>query len=418
VNYQRALEGELERTLATLSEVEAVRVHLVMPQESLFTEQQHDAKAAVILKTRSGHLSEQAQLAIPQLVASAVDRLRPENVTVVDADSNTPLLHNREGPGGQAYGLDEELAKTLVHTLEPVVGPDHVRASVHVEYELGSSEDTQETYDPKTAATLTQEHSEESSTGAAPAGVPGTASNVPSGAPAAAPVPGAPAVAASTATAAAAEQSTSKSDATTFAVSKSLHHSIEPPGRVHRIAAAVLVDDAVETTEQAGKHSTTRRKRTPEEMKQIEQLAEAAIGINPQRGDVLAVENLSFQQAPIEALPPPPGKTEHWRHLIEPWAWALRYLGLAALFLVIYWLVLRPVKKQALAAFRELPGRVTGPSVAQAAGSGSLGSGEAAMEDGGKRASQLKRLLAEKVKAEPEAASRLVQNWVQQEEKQ
>jgi len=418
VNYQRALEGELERTLATLSEVEAVRVHLVMPQESLFTEQQHDAKAAVILKTRSGHLSEQAQLAIPQLVASAVDRLRPENVTVVDADSNTPLLHNREGPGGQAYGLDEELAKTLVHTLEPVVGPDHVRASVHVEYELGSSEDTQETYDPKTAATLTQEHSEESSTGAAPAGVPGTASNVPSGAPAAAPVPGAPAVAASTATAAAAEQSTSKSDATTFAVSKSLHHSIEPPGRVHRIAAAVLVDDAVETTEQAGKHSTIRRKRTPEEMKQIEQLAEAAIGINPQRGDVLAVENLSFQQAPIEALPPPPGKTEHWRHLIEPWAWALRYLGLAALFLVIYWLVLRPVKKQALAAFRELPGRVTGPSVAQAAGSGSLGSGEAAMEDGGKRASQLKRLLAEKVKAEPEAASRLVQNWVQQEEKQ
>jgi flagellar M-ring protein FliF len=418
VNYQRALEGELERTLATLSEVEAVRVHLVMPQESLFTEQQHDAKAAVILKTRSGHLSEQAQLAIPQLVASAVDRLRPENVTVVDADSNTPLLHNREGPGGQAYGLDEELAKTLVHTLEPVVGPDHVRASVHVEYELGSSEDTQETYDPKTAATLTQEHSEESSTGAAPAGVPGTASNVPSGAPAAAPVPGAPAVAASTATAAAAEQSTSKSDATTFAVSKSLHHSIEPPGRVHRIAAAVLVDDAVETTEQAGKHSTTRRKRTPEEMKQIEQLSEAAIGINPQRGDVLAVENLSFQQAPIEALPPPPGKTEHWRHLIEPWAWALRYLGLAALFLVIYWLVLRPVKKQALAAFRELPGRVTGPSVAQAAGSGSLGSGEAAMEDGGKRASQLKRLLAEKVKAEPEAASRLVQNWVQQEEKQ
>lgn len=160
VNYQRALEGELERTLATLSEVEAVRVHLVLPQESLFTEQQHDAKAAVILKTRSGHLSEQAEQAIPQLVASAVDRLRPENVTVVDADSNTPLLH-RDGPNGRAYGLDEELAKTLVQTLEPVVGADHVRASVHVEYDLGSSEDTQETYDPKTTATLTQEHSED-----------------------------------------------------------------------------------------------------------------------------------------------------------------------------------------------------------------------------------------------------------------
>ena len=93
VNYQRALEGELERTLATLSDVEGVRVHLVMPQESLFTEQEHEAKAAVIIQTRGGRLSEEAQLAIPQLVASAVEGLRPENVTVVDADSNTPLLH-------------------------------------------------------------------------------------------------------------------------------------------------------------------------------------------------------------------------------------------------------------------------------------------------------------------------------------
>jgi len=406
VNYQRALEGELERTLATLSEVEAVRVHLVMPQESLFTEQQHDAKAAVILKTRGGHLSEQAQQAIPQLVASAVDRLRPENVTVVDADSNTPLLHNREGAGGGVYGLDEELAKTLVHTLEPVVGADHVRASVHVEYELGTSEDTQETYDPKTTATLTQEHSEESSTGAAPAGVPGTASNVPSGSPPPASAQGA-------------EQSTSRSDATTYAVSKSLHHNVEPPGRVHRIAAAVLVDDAIEITEQAGKRTTTRRKRTADEMKQIEELAQAAIGVNPQRGDVLAVENLSFQQSPVESLPSTPTRTEHWRRLVEPWAWALRYVGLAALFLVTYWLVLRPVKKQALAAFRELPGRVTGliPQAAGASAGAVPGSGEGILEEGGKRASQLKRLLTEKVKAEPEAASRLVQSWVQQEER-
>ena len=405
VNYQRALEGELERTLATLSEVEAVRVHLVMPQESLFTEQQHDAKAAVILKTRSGHLSEQAQQAIPQLVASAVDRLRPENVTVVDADSNTPLLHNRDSAGGGAYGLDEELAKTLVHTLEPVVGADHVRASVHVEYELGTSEDTQETYDPKTTATLTQEHSEESSTGAAPAGVPGTASNVPS-------------ATSPSASAQGAEQSTSRSDATTYAISKSLHHNVEPPGRVHRIAAAVLVDDAVEITEQAGKRTTTRRKRTADELKQIEELAQAAIGVNLQRGDVLAVENLSFQQSPVESLPSTPTRTEHWRHLVEPWTWALRYAGLAALFLVTYWLVLRPVKKQAIAAFRELPGRVKGlvPQSVAVSGGAVPGSGEGILEEGGKRASQLKRLLTEKVKAEPEAASRLVQSWVQQEE--
>jgi flagellar M-ring protein FliF len=288
-----------------------------------------------------------------------------------------------------------------------VVGPDRVRASVHVEYELGTSEDTQETYDPKTTATLTQEHSEESSTGAAPVGVPGTASNVPSGTPA-------------PASTSAAEQSTSRSDATTYAVSKILHHSVEPAGRVRRIAAAVVVDDVVETTEQAGKRTMTRRKRTADEMKELEQLARAAIGVDTQRGDVLAVENLSFQETPAEVTPAPPTRIEQWSRLIAPWKWALRYLGLAALFLVIYWLVLRPVKKQALAAFRELPGRVStklAPQPLAAAESGTLTAADgSSIEEGGKRANQLKRLLTEKVKAEPETASRLVQSWVQQDE--
>jgi flagellar M-ring protein FliF len=416
VNYQRALEGELERTLATLSEVEAVRVHLVLPQESLFTEQEHAAKAAVILKTRSGRLSEQAQLAIPQLVASAVDRLRPENVTVVDADSNMPLVHGRSGAGGAAFAPDEELAKTLVHTLEPVVGADHVRASVHVEYDIGTSEDTQEIYDPKTPTALTQEHSEESSVGEAPAGVPGTASNVPAPT---APVPGATTAPAGTAAAAAAsaEHSSSKSDSTTYAISKSLHRSVEPAGRVRRIAAAVLVDDAVEVTEQAGKRVSTRRKRTADEMKEIEQLARAAIGVDAQRGDVLAVENLSFQELPLE-VPAPPTKSEHWRKLIEPWLWILRYVALAALFAVVYWLILRPVKKQALAAFRELPAKAAQQSLAPGGavinGSGAVGAESAAGTTDSQRTAQLKKMLTEKVKAEPAAASRLVESWVRE----
>jgi flagellar M-ring protein FliF len=407
VNYQRALEGELERTLSTLSEVEGVRVHLVLPQESLFTEQEHEAKAAVILKTRSGRLSEQAQRAIPQLVASAVDRLRPENVTVVDADSNTPLLHGQEG--GRTYAPDEELAKTLVHTLEPVVGADHVRASVHVEYDLGTSEETQETYDPKTPTALTQEHSEETSVGEAPAGVPGTTSNVPAGTPA-------PVAAAN------AEHSASKSDSTTYAISKNIHRSVEPAGRVRRIAAAVLVDDAVEWTEQAGKRTSTRRKRTADEMKEIEQLARAAIGVDAQRGDVLAVENLSFQESPPETVVPP-SKTEHWRLLLEPWLWMLRYLGLAALFVVVYFLILRPIKKQAVAAFKELPKKVAqrnGNAGQPLAGGGAETMMEGGLPQGqgqgeGQRANQLKRMLTDKVKAEPAAASRLVESWVRED---
>ena len=179
VNYQRALEGELERTLQTLSEVEAVRVHLVLPRESLFTEQEHVSKAAVIVKTRGGTLSREAQQAIPQLVASAVDGLRPENVTVVDAETAMSFLARR-GPSGRAsFDSDEELAAAAVHAIEPVVGAEHVRASVHVDYDLSSSEDTSEIYDPKAAATIAQQHSEELAGGANPAGVPGVTSNVP-----------------------------------------------------------------------------------------------------------------------------------------------------------------------------------------------------------------------------------------------
>jgi flagellar M-ring protein FliF len=408
VNYQRALEGELERTLQTLNDVEAVRVHLVLPHDSLFRDAEQEAKAAVILKTRGGRLSEEAQAAIPQLVASAVDRLRPEKVTVVDADSNTPLLHSR-GPGaaGGAYGPDEELAKTLVRTLEPVVGADHVRASVHLEYDLSTSENTDEVYDPKAAATLSQQKSEENAGGGGPAGVPGTASNLPGNN--------------TTVVAANSDSQSSRSESATFAVSRSVRHVTQPPGRVKRIAAAVLVDDAVEMVEKDGKKVEQRRKRTAEEMKEIEQLAGAAIGLDTQRGDLLAIENLSFQQAPAE-VPLSPGKLEKTRNLVMQWSGMLRYLGVFALFAIVYFLMLRPVKKQLVASFRELPKAIAAKALTPAAAGAVAGAGPAEIElpvgtDGARRAVALKKQLADKVKSEPAAASRLVQSWIREDNK-
>ena len=341
VNYQRALEGELERTLQTLSEVEAVRVHLVLPRESLFSEQERDSKAAVIVKTRGGTLSREAQQAIPQLVASAVDGLRPENVTVVDADTATSFLARRGPTGRASFDSDEELAAAAVHAIEPVVGAEHVRASVHVDYDLSSSEESSEIYDPKATAPLAQQHSEELAGGGNPAGVPGVASNVPGSTAALVPrlwrrscrrsysplvppiVPGAAsAIPASSVPASSVAASTtvipsmlssidsqsSKSDSSTFAVSKNTRHVLNPAGRVRRITASVLVDDAVDTKQENGKPSSVRRKRTPEEMTAIEKLARAAIGVDDQRGDLLAVENLSFQSAPVE----PPAAPAIW----------------------------------------------------------------------------------------------------------
>lgn len=412
VNYQRALEGELERTLQTLSEVEAVRVHLVLPRESLFSEQERLAKASVIVKTRGGTLSRDAQQAIPQLIASAVDGLRPENVTVVDAETATSFLSRRGPSGRMSFDSDEELAAAAVHALEPVVGAEHVRASVHVDYDLSSSEDTSETYDPKAVATLAQQHSEELAGGANPAGVPGVASNVPGSA--AATVPPAPPAGAANGTIvpsvlSALDNQSSKSDSSTFAVSKDTRHTLNPAGRVRRITASVLVDDATDTKQENGKTTSVRRKRTPEEMTAIEKLARAAIGVDDQRGDLLAVENLSFQSAPVE-MPVAPGKFERYRLLVLPWVGVLRYVGITLLFLFVYAMVLSPVKKQVIAALKQIPSR---PAKAIAAETeedldleGGTVSGQA------KQTALLKKNLREKIKSEPAAAGRLVQSWI------
>jgi flagellar M-ring protein FliF len=411
VNYQRALEGELERTLQTLGEVEAVRVHLVLPRDSLFTEQERESKAAVIVKMKGGTLSREAQQAIPQLVASAVDGLRPENVTVVDADTATSFLARR-GPSGRAsFDSDEELAAAAVHAIEPVVGAEHVRASVHVDYDLSSSEDTSEIYDPKATAPLAQQHSEELAGGANPAGVPGVASNVPgSSAVPASNVPATTAVGPSVFSAI--DNQSSKSDSSTFAVSKNTRHVLNPAGRVRRITASVLVDDAADTKQENGKSTSVRRKRTPEEMQAIEKLARAAIGVDDQRGDLLAVENLSFQTSPVET-PTAPSNLNKWRVLIQTWMGALRYVGITLLFLLVYAMVLRPVKKQAMAAFKQIPARLAQPLAAKAAAAQAFAGAELPQgSEEAKRAGALKKEIGEKIKAEPAAASRLVQTWI------
>jgi len=293
-----------------------------------------------------------------------------------------------------------------------VVGAEHVRANVHVDYDLSTSEDTQETYDPKATAALTLQRSEELMGGTAPAGVPGTASNVPGASGGTAGV-----------VASEQERQSSHSESSTYAVSRNVRRVVQPAGRVQRITAAVLVDDVMESSEQDDKKSTNRRKRTAEEMKEIEQLARAAIGVDAQRGDLLTVENLSFQEFPREKLETP-NALERWPRLLQQWSGALRYLGIAALFLIMYFLMLRPIKKQALAAFRQLPGRLARPLKEGAAGNlrAEVPAGAAPPEvpdlpqgtEVAKRAALLKRQLTDKVKTEPAVAGRLVQTWIRE----
>jgi flagellar M-ring protein FliF len=408
VNYQRALEAELERTVASMTEVEAVRVHLVMPAESLFTERQHVAKASVMVKLRSAQLPDRSEAAIRQLVAGAVDRLTPENVVVIDADTHLPV----GGPGGPSEAedqtLDQELAKRVVATLEPVVGTEGVRASVHVERDPTSGDETQETYDPNSSVAISMTRSEERMGGDLPGGVPGTSSNLPNAK--------APAASKSDA-----DSHSTKSEAGTGAVNKTVRHLIQPAGRIKRIAAALLVDDAMDTEIRNNQRIVTRRKRTPEEMKQIEGLARAALGLDSTRGDLLAVENLSFQTLQTEA-PAPPSRAEKIQRVLRNFTWLFRYGALACLFASVYVLLLRPLKKQLLATFRDLPKRL-------AAGPATRGIESAAVPDAAelesilgkpveegdaafKKISVLKKHLVEKVHSEPAGATRLIQNWL------
>jgi len=427
VNYQRALEGELERTIQTLGEIEAARVHLVLSQESLFTEQAREAKASVVIRLRGGRLGDEAQEAITHLVASAVENLRPENVTLINADGGMPILARSGSSASRPRYWGEyetALAQKVVATLEPVVGPGRARANVTVEYDLATSDSTQETYDPNGAVVLTSQISEERVSESDAQGPPGTPSNVPGKQPTPAPKPPTPADS---------ESQGLHTESKTFAVSKTVRHSVQPPGTLKRIAAAVLVDDATESKEENGQRVETRRKRTPDEMKQIEALVATALGADATRGDRVAVENLSFQTLPFEN-PAVPTLTERIAPIVDRWISIIRYGALVLLFLLIYLLVLRPIKRQIVTAFQELPkqlGMAKGqrealpksPSGTFAVTGDDTAAVEASIQQLGdsptetKQAVILKKNLLDKVKKEPATASRLIQNWMRQEGK-
>jgi flagellar M-ring protein FliF len=428
VNYQRALEGELERTIRAMRQVQFARVHLVLPQGSLFSERERAAKGSVVVKLRGERVAESAIKSITYLVASAVDDLRPENVTVIDADGNVPLFSQRHQAGvghDEIEAMEHSLSEKLVSTLAPVVGREGLRANVTIEYDLASSDNTQESYDPNGSVVLTSQVSDEHGVDTEAQGIPGTPSNVPGSS-------GQGAASASLGNTPG--QVGQRTEHKTYAVSRVVRHSVQPPGGIKRLAAAVLVDYAVETTSEEGRQVEVRRKRSAEEMKQIEELAKAAIGFDPGRGDRLSIENVSFAAVSLEV--PPPNLPERLAPLLEEWMGAIRYVGLAALLGLIYLLVLRPVKRQIMAAFAFGAGQIPGKAFPQ----GALGRAEAAAGElkgkGGegelveesvlgeltdinaevRRTLALKRQLIERIKRNPEVASRLIQNWVRQSE--
>ena len=404
VNYQRALEGELERTIGTLSNVKSARVHLVMARDSMFLDRSQPAKASVALRIKRGTLTQDQTGAIARLVSGAVENLAPADVSIIDADTNELL--NRHSATMEGRELESELSKRLEATLGPVVGEDNLRTSVNVEYDLTSSEENEDKYDPAVSAVLTTQKSMEHTTDATDGGVAGTASNLPL-------TPGKGTTQSQDANADSGSQ-TSSSENSTFGVNRLTKHTIAPAGRIRRITAAILVNDFSDKKMVDGKMVGSTYKRSPAQLKQLQDLAASVIGLDAQRGDVVTVENMTFANSGDEDVPPAFG--ERLQKTMTENASALRYAALLALFVLAWALVIRPVQKQVVGVVREL-----GAGTEQRVESLELATVPQLAADeldhlleADTNTVGLKRRLTEMVQAEPATMTRTLQTWLRE----
>jgi flagellar M-ring protein FliF len=406
VNYQRALEGELERTIGTLSNVKSARVHLVMPRDSVFLDRSQPAKASVALRLKRGGLSQDQTDAIARLVSGAVESLAPADVAIIDADTNELL--NRHSSTMEGRELEDEFSKRLMATLGPVVGVDNLRASVNVEYDLTSSEESEDKYDPNVSALLTTQKSMEQAGQAGDGGVAGTASNLPT-------TPGKGTTQSADANVDGTTQ-TSKSENSTFGVNRLSRHTVAPAGRIRRITAAILVNDFSDKKMVDDKMVGSTYKRSPAQMKQLQDLAAAVIGMDPQRGDLVTVENMTFSNTVDSDAAPTLG--ERMQKVLNDNVTTLKYASLLLLFVLAWALIFRPVQKQIVNVVHEL-GRGSQSSIAVA----ELAGGTELPEDDFDNLLEsdtntvgLKRRLTEMVQAEPATMTRTLQSWLQESE--
>jgi flagellar M-ring protein FliF len=394
VNYQRALEGELEHTIGTLASVQSARVHLVLPHDSLFTADQREAKASVVLRLRHRTLSDDEAEAIANLVASAVDDLRPEKVVLVDADGHGLL--GRRGGDADLAAREQQMAARLVDTLEPVAGVGNVRASVNVDYDSSSADEVDESYDPAQSATLSMQRNEQTSGQPAASGIPGTASNAPNVKPPLYP-------------AANEAQQNSKQESATYGVSKKTRHTLQAPGRVRRLTAAVVIN----YHRVAQGKQVSWQPRSAEDMKRLTDLAQSAVGFDATRGDQVTVEELPFEE---DAAAPAPALADRLLSTAAQAQGLLRYGTIVAALLAFFLFVARPALRfLASPPSVRLPSPPAAPHLPSAAPPRELSPEDRAADEQKVRAQNVFEQVSEHVKREPAQSTRLLESWIRSE---
>ena len=425
VKYRRALEGELERTIVSLAEISSARVHLVMERESLFVRDTQPAKASVAVRLDRGvKLGANRVTAISNLVAFAVEGLSPEQVTVVDVHGNLLSQPNRGDEVSDAdqlqhqRKLESDLEAKVISLLQPLVGRGGVRATAAVRLDLNEMEQTEEIYDPNGSVILSQTSTQEFAPQEVPkSGIPFKA-NLPPGEapPGTTPAPG---------TETQPPGRSRRSNIVNYKVSNTLRKLISPRGSIQQISMAVVVDDKMGEPTAEGQAAAAGEPRSPEEMERLASLVRATIGFNPERGDVVTVENVSFTG--LKVAVEPIGEEAWWEQyypLIRP---ASRYVAILVFFALFYFLIFRPVKKRVFSyvdlsepEFSQLAAASGNEGLARQL-QGQLGAAEAGSEGqaGGARdtpaavqAATTKTELLSMAKNNPDRVSNLVQSWL------
>ena len=305
INKLRALEGELSRTIRSLDRVEAARVHLVLPDRPLFSRDKIDASASIVLKVR-GELEQQQVRAIRHLVASAVNGLKPERISVVDETGR--LLADGAGSdnpfgGGSAderkLAYESRLRREVENIVNSVVGPGHSRVQITADFDLNRITQTSDKYDPDSRVVRSSQTREEQSGSSDSAGGPVSVGNN---------LPGAGGNGAGNGNdnnnAGKSDNSKKTEEIVNYEISRTTKTEVTEAGRINRISAAVLVDGLYTRND---KGEMVYAPRSKEEIDRIAALVRTAIGFDAKRGDQLEVVNLRFAEPTPQPISQPTG---------------------------------------------------------------------------------------------------------------
>jgi flagellar M-ring protein FliF len=396
LNYRRALAGELSRTIRALSEVDQCRVHLAVPEKTLFAQKEERPKASVLLKLRSGRRLTPPQVqGIVHLVASSVEGLDPRDVSVVNSTGEmltSTVDENFAETGGQlefARGYERETETKIIGMLEPVAGKGKVKARVAVSFDFTKTEKTEEKYDPDSQVARSEQRTSEKSVGAAGGGVPGVASNLPGRQQAAPATPATPAT------------SEKKNETINYELTKTVSHVIAPTGEIKKLSVVVLVDGTY-----AAQQGSTEKKyaaRTEEEVRQFEDMVKKAIGFSTERGDEVKVVNMPFEIAAQEEAPdmtaPAPSVMPT---VLSAAKYVIPLIGLVMLFLF----VIKPLMSAVTEAVTPAAPLMATPALTQSAAE--MQRAIPAPERGSREQ------LVDWAKKNPKEATNLVKNWIEE----